>query len=49
LACLLFVILYTLRGTVPWIVRLAISLVGLLVLGWIVQAILNWLFMPALQ
>lgn len=49
LACLLFVILYTLRGTVPWIVWLAISVIGLLVLVWIVQVILNWLFMPAPQ
>lgn len=49
LACLLFVILYTLRGTVPLFVRLAIFVVGSSVLVWIVLVILNWLFMPAPQ
>lgn len=49
LACLLFVILYTLRGTVPLFVRSAIFVVGLSALIWIVLVILNWLFMPAPQ
>ena len=46
LACLLFVILYAMRKTVPLIVRLAMGVISYLLLGWILFSICRWLFIP---
>jgi hypothetical protein len=46
LACLVFVILYALRWTLPSIVRLALGLISFLLLAVILISICRWLFTP---
>lgn len=46
LACLFFMILYALRKTVPWIVRLALAVIEILLLAWVLLTIVRWLLAP---
>lgn len=47
LACIFFMILYALRNTVPFIVRLAIFLIEIFLLVWVLASIVRWLLAPS--
>ena len=44
MAGLVFMVLYPLRGVIPWITRLALSLAAGALLIWLAFAILDWLY-----
>lgn len=47
LAGLLFIILYAMRKTVPWIVRLVMGVISYVLLFWVLLSICRWLFTPS--
>jgi hypothetical protein len=47
LACLFFMILYALRKTVPWIVRLTMAVIQIILLIWVFVTMVRWLLAPS--